>query len=120
MELTRQQRNYLSNELNRFMGDNEYATKHFIKHFGARRAKVKLPGPTLYGIVDRGVVYDNDMKFDIRMLASIIHPDDLMLFKDIAIFVGEYFVNNPEKPASDLTLQQFKAILTRRMHQVGF
>ena len=110
----------LEKRFKEFMEEDEYASKHFWKHFGNRKAEHAMPVPSLLDAVHAAVCYDAENQFDLRMLITLVFERDRPLFIDVAKFVAEKYVNNPNKPAGPLTLLQFKADLTRRMAQVGF
>jgi hypothetical protein len=110
----------LERRFKEFMEEDEYASRHFWKHFADKHAMMRVPVPSLLDAVHAAVCYDYENQFDLRMLISLIHENDKSLFIDVAKFVSEKYVNNPEKPASPLTLMQFKADLTRRLAQTGF
>lgn len=94
-------------------------SKEFWKHFGSKdKAKMPIPFESVFDTVDNSVCYDNKDQFDLRILMTVIDPDDRSLFIDIASFVAEKYTN--DKPASQLTLRQFKAELTLRLCQMGF
>lgn len=110
----------LARRFKEFMEEDEYASKHFWKHFGNRRANMCMPVPSVLDAAHAAVCYDAADQFDLRMLITLIQDKDKPLFIDVAKFVSEKYVNNPEKPAGPLTLVQFKADLARRLVQVGF
>jgi hypothetical protein len=111
----------LQRRFKEFMEEDEYASKHFWRHFGERKARMAMPVPSVLDAINAGVCYDAENQFDLRMiLMTFIHDHDKQLFIDVAKFVAEKYVNNPSKPAGPLTLMQFKADLARRLVQVGF
>jgi hypothetical protein len=110
----------LIKRFNEFMVEDEYASKLFWKHFGSKRSSREMPVPSIQGAIDAAVNYDDQMQFDVRMLLLLVHPEDKPLAIDVCKFVSERYVNNPEKPAGQLTLRQFKADLARRMCELGF
>lgn len=103
-----------------FMIEDELISREFWKHFGNRRASLEMPVPSISDCVDAAVCYDAENQFDLRMLISLVYPEDRRLFVDVAKFVAERYVNNPNKPTSQLTLRQFRVDLSRRLAQLGF
>jgi hypothetical protein len=118
-ELTRSE---LEKRFKEFMEEDELVSREFWNHFGPgkRMAQLRMPIPSLYDCVDAAVSYDGSNNFDLRMLITLVFPEDRKLFVDLASFVAERYTNNPTKPAGQLTLKQFKADLARRMGQAGF
>lgn len=111
----------LQRRFKEFMEEDEYASKHFWKHFGTRKATMRMPVPSVLDAINAGVCYDAENNFDLRMIIiTFVHDHDKRLFIDVAKFVSEKYVNNPSKPAGPLTLMQFKADFARRLVQVGF
>jgi hypothetical protein len=100
-----------------FMSEDEYHSKSFWKHFENRKASKTMPVPDLSKAIELGVVYDSNNNLDVRMLLTLVHPEDKSLAIDIAKFVAERYV---DKPATVLTIAQYRADLHRRMCQVGF
>jgi len=115
--LTREE---LEKRFKEFIVEDELVSRDFWKHFGKRRAQFRMPIPSIFDCVENAVCYDAENNFDLRMLITLVFPEDRSLFVDVAKFVAERYVNNPSKPASVLTLRQFKADLSRRMAQIGF
>ncbi len=102
--------------------DEEYSVLDFDKHFKERRAEFPL---STYGVrsvgsfVDAAVQYDINLQFDVRGLIQTVQTQkDKELMRDVCIHVGERFVN--AEPCSDLTLKQYRTILTSRLIAVGF
>jgi hypothetical protein len=103
-----------------FVDDHLYDTKQFLKHFGDKRAALELQVPSLLDLVKNSVCYDEQDRFDLRLLIMFVGPIDRPLIIDLIKQVSERFVNNPDKPKSPLTLMQFKVLLAYRMAQLGF
>ena len=100
-----------------FMDEDELISKEFWKYFQHKTATKQIPVPEIEKAVDAGTHYNSINEIDCRLLLTLIHPEDKRLAIDVIKFVGERYMN---KPASDLTLRQFKMDLTRRLLQVGF
>ena len=111
-------REYLEKIFNTFMKDDAYDSQQFFKHFATRKAEVPLVMiDSLMDLTKNSICYDSQNKFDVRILLTLIHPKDKKLFIDVATQCMERFQG---QPASVLTLTQYKAVLARRMAQVGF
>lgn len=110
----------LEKRFNEFMEEDKLVSREFWKHFGKRRASKRMPVPSIIDCVEASVCYDEQEQFDLRLLIMLVHPEDKRFFIEVASFVSEKYVNNPNKPAGPLTLRQFKADLSRRMAQLGF
>jgi hypothetical protein len=111
---------YLGMLFANFVEDHLYDTKSFLKHFGERRAIITLPVPSLLDLVKNSVCYDEQNRFDCRILVMFVSPVDRPLLIDVIKNVSERFVNNPNTPKSPLTLAQFKVLLAYRMTQLSF
>jgi hypothetical protein len=111
-------RDEIKKRIKEFNEDSKYETKRFKKFFGERLAKKEIQVTSLLGLINETVYYDSDNQFDLRPLLSYVHPEDKPLFIDVIKFVSERFVG--DKPASQLTLQQFRSILAVRLAQIGF
>ena len=111
-------REYLEKVFSTFMKDDAYDSAQFFKHFEHRKAEVPLIMiDSLMDLTKNSICYDEHKKFDVRILLTLIHPKDKKLFIDVATQCMERFQG---QPASILTLTQYKAVLARRMAQVGF
>jgi hypothetical protein len=110
-------RNELEKRFKEFMEEDELVSKEFWKHFGRRRASKRMPVPSIFDCVEAAICYDDQNQFDLRLLITLVHPEDKHFFIEVAQFVSERYTN---KPAGPLTLRQFKADLSRRMAQLGF
>jgi len=113
-------RDQLGELFSNFVEEHLYDTKHFLRHFGDKRAAIEIPVPSLLDLVKASVCYDAEDQFDLRLLVMAVGPIDRPLLIDVIKNVSERFVNNPDKPKSPLTLMQFKVLLAYRMSQLGF
>lgn len=102
--------------LNEFLTHDEIRSREFWESFKDRRASSNIPVPDLFDYIQHAIYY-NDHNIDVRLGESLVQPEDVKLFQDVARFVFEDFLN---EPLSDMTLTQFKAQLTRRLEQLGF
>ena len=102
--------------------DEEYSVEDFSRHFANRRAEYPLSTYGIVGIgafIDDVVDYDINLQFDVRGLINILQSKkDKELMRDVCIHVGERFVNC--EPCGDLSLKQYRTILTSRLIAVGF
>lgn len=103
-----------------FAEEQLYDTQQFIKYFQDKRALVQIQVPSLLDLIKNSVCYDANNQIDLRLLIATIIPPDRPLFIDLAKQLSERFVNNPDRPATPLTLMQFKVLLAYRMAQLGF
>lgn len=111
------ERAHLLKLLHEFIEEDTYASKQFWSHFQGKQALKEIPSPSLSDAINHSVVYNSHNEIDCRMLILLVHPEDRKLAKDVIAFVGERYAG---KPASDLTLRQFRADLARRMCELKF
>ena len=102
--------------------DEDYSLKEFDRRFKERRAEIPLSKYGIVGIgnfINNNVDYDINGQIDVRSVLGIIgNKKDKELMRDVCIHVGERFVNC--EPDTELTLKQFRTILTSRLIAVGF
>ena len=98
------------------MEDLDHFDTEFNKFFKDRMSKYQMNTKYLFRTVNEGVSYTGEV-IDVAPLLPFVQYADHQLFSDVCKFTYQFVEG---KPASDNTLKQFCALLTKYLSAVGF